>query len=570
MRKLPYLRANRTLLVALAAALTLPLLVPGVTYAADEDDVFLNSTTLELPPPPDMPTGYGVSVLEFADLMRTTAIEALGDRFVEMWVTETQGHLVIGVHDLAEDEKNMLQEEFNAIADVEIVNRLVSRGELDAILEPLMEAIDASGVRWSSISPNYERGIITIGAPHRENLNAIAEMAISVTGEAPLRGEAAREVNKFFNFAAATDHPQVALMLQNEPGPASSKLAAPFTGGKGIGVGPTGKCTAGFAVDGSGGVYGLTAGHCGVTGTTVRMGDTGGQVLGSLQNNTYWNGAYSNMPSDAAVFHLGSMTWNGSVYNTDTTTRTVVAQAGAYTFADPAVPYSWVCGVGAKRINSPEICGYIYTTSTPVNSRVEESSIIRHLVEQIGVYWNSTQWGVIHGDSGGPLYGINPDATAIALGILAQCEQVNDQCTATGMAYYSKIGHATNATGTQLATSGRQPFGWVDGVSGGAGKFTVTGWVIDPDLARTSGTVHVYVGGPAGSGAPSYALSSGVSRPDVQSVYPNTGTNHGFSGTITTSVRGSNVPIYVYGIDMGGTFVGNPLLQGNPVYATIS
>ncbi|MEP7192142.1 MAG: CHAP domain-containing protein [Actinomycetota bacterium] len=104
------------------------------------------------------------------------------------------------------------------------------------------------------------------------------------------------------------------------------------------------------------------------------------------------------------------------------------------------------------------------------------------------------------------------------------------------------------------------PFGSADSVTGGPGTVKVTGWSIDPNVA-TSTRVHVYVGGPAGSTA-AVGFDAGVAnltRTDVGSVYPGTGTTHGYDLTVYTTKRGSQ-PVFVYGINAPGTVGGNDLL----------
>jgi hypothetical protein len=62
--------------------------------------------------------------------------------------------------------------------------------------------------------------------------------------------------------------------------------------------------------------------------------------------------------------------------------------------------------------------------------------------------------------------------------------------------------------------------------------------------------VHIYVGGPAGSGAPGYDIGqTNQSRPDVTAAVPPAGPDTGF--LITVPAPGGSVPIYAYGINVG-------------------
>jgi hypothetical protein len=103
-----------------------------------------------------------------------------------------------------------------------------------------------------------------------------------------------------------------------------------------------------------------------------------------------------------------------------------------------------------------------------------------------------------------------------------------------------------------LAPDNASPIGVLDSAtSNSAGTITVTGWAFDPDVPTTNVGIHVYVGGPAGSGAAGYNVGvTSVSRPDVKNVYPQTGTTSGFTATVTAP--GGSIPVYVYAIDANG------------------
>ena len=94
------------------------------------------------------------------------------------------------------------------------------------------------------------------------------------------------------------------------------------------------------------------------------------------------------------------------------------------------------------------------------------------------------------------------------------------------------------------------PQGCIDYVNGGKGTISVGGWAFDRDTPSKSTDVHVYVGGSAGSGAPGYAITANVSRPDVNSVYGLSG-NHGYATTISVSKTGTQ-EVYFYAINEGG------------------
>lgn len=99
--------------------------------------------------------------------------------------------------------------------------------------------------------------------------------------------------------------------------------------------------------------------------------------------------------------------------------------------------------------------------------------------------------------------------------------------------------------------SGHNPFGNLDGYSGGNGTISISGWVADWDDPGAALQVHVYVGGPAGSGVPGYAITANKYRSDVNDVFPGIGNYHGFEDTIAVSPRG-NQKLYIYGLNVGG------------------
>jgi len=103
------------------------------------------------------------------------------------------------------------------------------------------------------------------------------------------------------------------------------------------------------------------------------------------------------------------------------------------------------------------------------------------------------------------------------------------------------------------------PQGSYDAAIGGKRTVRVHGWAFDKDSPSLSISVHVYIGGPAGSAnAEGHAIIANISRPDVNTIYKISG-NHGFDSTITTSKTGVQ-DVYVYAINAPGTGGNNVLL----------
>ena len=101
------------------------------------------------------------------------------------------------------------------------------------------------------------------------------------------------------------------------------------------------------------------------------------------------------------------------------------------------------------------------------------------------------------------------------------------------------------------------PTGYLDG----ADCDTFAGWTQDPDEPDKSIDVHLYLGGPAGSGAPAVAINANVHREDLCAAIGSCA--HGFyQATPYSLLDGSPRPIHAYAIDsMGGP---NPELGNSP------
>ena len=93
------------------------------------------------------------------------------------------------------------------------------------------------------------------------------------------------------------------------------------------------------------------------------------------------------------------------------------------------------------------------------------------------------------------------------------------------------------------------PEGYLDAAAGGKGIVSVSGWALDRDKKDAKITVHIYIGGPAGTkGAESHAIVANKTRTDVHKA-TGCGNYHGFSATISTNKLGSQ-KVYAYGINI--------------------
>jgi hypothetical protein len=93
------------------------------------------------------------------------------------------------------------------------------------------------------------------------------------------------------------------------------------------------------------------------------------------------------------------------------------------------------------------------------------------------------------------------------------------------------------------------PKGVLDGVSADG----AWGWACDPDAPLSSIDVHVYVGGPAGSGAPGFATTANVASEPAVAAECGGGDAHRFE--LNTPIA-QGQPVYAYGIDTNGDDAG--------------
>ncbi len=91
---------------------------------------------------------------------------------------------------------------------------------------------------------------------------------------------------------------------------------------------------------------------------------------------------------------------------------------------------------------------------------------------------------------------------------------------------------------------------------------TLAGWAQDQDQPDTPVDVHVYIDGPAGSGAPGFALTADTYRADLCTAIGSC--NHGFVYPVPDEFRdGQPHTAHAYAINLGG-YAQNPELTGSP------
>jgi len=93
------------------------------------------------------------------------------------------------------------------------------------------------------------------------------------------------------------------------------------------------------------------------------------------------------------------------------------------------------------------------------------------------------------------------------------------------------------------------PTAVVDGGTRSGTTYTVSGWAFDPNSPQRAINVDVYDRRPNGSQV-GVRLSTGLSRPDVARIYPGTGQNTGFSGSLQLAGSGRH-SVCAYAINVG-------------------
>jgi surface antigen len=136
--------------------------------------------------------------------------------------------------------------------------------------------------------------------------------------------------------------------------------------------------------------------------------------------------------------------------------------------------------------------------------------------------------------------------------------------------YAINVGTGSNVSiGTKSvnvpATAAGSPVGNLEDTYGlPGGSVRVRGWTVDPG-STASTDVHVYIDGPAGSGARGVSIGRAKdNRPDVGAAYPGTGNAHGFDAVVD-GIAGGWHTAWVYGINASGGGE-NPLILARSFY----
>jgi hypothetical protein len=471
----------------------------------------------------------GMHIAQVADDVRSVALEVLGDRYIDLWLSQDQQKFMIAVLDLAEYEIITLTELLSQIAPVQLVSREVSRSALDEIAQSVRATAEEGG--FTSFVVDYAAGVVRVGV---ESDSEVASMSQSVQmgTEATVANRAAASGLELAPFTRpGVGEPTVVVKQEEDPVPVDVQDTSPLKGGKRIRVyradNTNASCTAAFRIVGPGA---LTAGHCGAIGDAVYPGESGfGGGYGALSANSYWGMAVQY--SDAARFSIPD---GGGLPSLQTSlSHKVVGQL------EPLVGMG-VCFRGAT--TGSESCGTI--TGTDVTFTYSATGSADHIGHTIasGFTWQPSSGSVsVPGDSGGPAYAPMTNGTAFAVGI------VSGHSENTGL--FTRVSRALQDTYSTLDTWSTAPVGMAQSITGGAGSVNVSGWVVDPNVPL--GAVQTKVKITQGTTQQTHSISAGQQNSASLAYYPAAGSSHGYYLNLGTSFRGSVLVTISY-VDLGG------------------
>lgn len=339
---------------------------------------------------------FAVIDVEPAGVVRDHAIAALGERFVELWITPDQRSYVVGVHNLDDSEVPRLEREVTSVAPLRFENRPVSRSALDEFAESAYQIALETSAEVDSFGVDYEAGVVTISTPEHEYEQMLQTLR-EQTGAAHSWTDSSLMENGV--ASSAYDTPRVVLFGLSVAEEESS-TANPYRAGKYLAVaGTTHNCTTSFTVTNGGNRHGLTAGHCGKNGSSVYFAGT---KRGNIKNNTLW--AANPALGDASLFSMTSNT-TAYLFRSSTLNRKV---SGSHPTSD-LVKHLQVCTRGA--FTNGQSCGPL----SQINITTYSNTASRNV--KYGYGWTWDPGGTQGGDSGAPVYRVQADGSVKAIGV---------------------------------------------------------------------------------------------------------------------------------------------------------
>ncbi len=112
--------------------------------------------------------------------------------------------------------------------------------------------------------------------------------------------------------------------------------------------------------------------------------------------------------------------------------------------------------------------------------------------------------------------------------------------------------HGNSRIGCTNINVSPNPLGFVDSVKRVPGGVQIKGWAIDPDTSNPI-SVHVYGGsGTVSQNNPAIATVANLARTDVGNVFPDYGSNHGYSVVLPVSSNTQIICVYLINDGSGG------------------
>jgi V8-like Glu-specific endopeptidase len=250
------------------------------------------------------------------DELEADLMGRLGDRYTDVTVDEETKTLHIGVVSLTPEENDDLLAEFAGPANLVFYNATVSRAEVDALLQDVSGWAMESPGEYLTFGPDYSSGNVHVTVANPNSLSKSIDGLSKKLGEPLVQtSRSTGQVNIRFGSSPAGITTDIRNISDEE-----TSTANPYRAGKHLALGgTTHNCSTAFLMNKAGLAYGMTAGHCGANGKSVRFAGT---VRGSVQNNTLW--ASNPAKSDASLFRMSA---NGTAYLFQTTASNLAVKS---------------------------------------------------------------------------------------------------------------------------------------------------------------------------------------------------------------------------------------------------
>jgi len=253
------------------------------------------------------------------DLIEAAASEALGERYVDLWLAEDRQAYVLGIIEPTTADQ-ALAASWAEIAPVSVVACPVGRHELDQAVQEVAKAV---GPDMVLAGPDYINGRVVLEVPADKVDEAISDLD-QETGLLPVDQQAAPPASDPSQIVVEVEISETAAPAETLK-PAESNNHGPPRAGKTVTNTSRGlSCTASTLVKSGSKWHMLTAGHCGHVGDTLTMGST---TVGSMgYSNWFAVGTGGSAKGDIGRFSVPE-TAKPSVYISPTKAQQVTGWA---------------------------------------------------------------------------------------------------------------------------------------------------------------------------------------------------------------------------------------------------